>query len=69
MKLVRRWCKAKDVDTGMTFILAGHKYRVGYAVPASLSMMIYAKDLTLNENVSIRMNPESVLEVTYFKAT
>lgn len=69
MKLVRRWCKAKDVDTGMNFILAGHKYRVGYAVPASLSMMIYARDLTLNENVSIRINPESVLEVVYFKAT
>ena len=67
MKLVRRWRKAKDVDTGMIFILAGHKYRVSYVVPASLSMMIYAKDLTLNENVSIRINPESVLEVAYFK--
>ena len=65
MSLVKRWCRAKFVDTGMTFELAGHKYKVRYILPRSLKIMIYARDLAWNENVSICIDPESPLEVAY----
>lgn len=67
MRLIRRWCQAKDVDTGMTFSMAGRKYITRYVLPRSLKIMIYARDESNNENVSIYIDPESVIEVSYLK--